>query len=1740
MAVASVTPASGGTNISIDTTSVGGSGIYTELSGPSIAESAPGDIATGFHTITLPAGWEFNTRSVVSVVRTAGNILPSTQTAVLTANTLTFTISHASTEISSLAFIINSMQVRPTGTTPSTGSMTYSGAGIAGVTESTNFGTLSTVAGTVTKLAFTTQPGGAVYGLVLSAQPVVKTQDQFNNDSTSGAAGKTVILTLSSGTGAVLGIASLNISSGIASFSNLTVNAVGAKQLTASVDGLTPAVSTTFEITQKGLTITGLSATDKTYDGNTSAGITGTATLVGVVDSDDVTLAGTAVGTFNTKDVGSNTVAVSSLSLGGTKSGNYTLTQPALSANITAKVIIVTPNTGQTKVYGNADPIFAYTFTPALISPDVFTGALSRDAGGDVNTYAYTLGNLANGLGNYALTLSAGTFEITKRTLTVTATGIDKVYNANTTATVTLSDDRVSGNILTLGYTAAFSDKNVGTKPVSVTGISITGTDAGNYILGNTTAGTTANITAKQLTVSFTTYANKTYDGNNSANITGRSLEGVISSEVVDVTGGSATFIDKNVGTNRTATATGFTLAGDQAGNYIIGTINTTTGNVNPRPITITAVTGNKIYNGTPSSNGVPMITNTGTLTTGPIMGTDVANFAQTFDNRNVGTGKTLTPSGAVSDGNPILGGSNYAVTFATVSTGVITAKSINVTAQTDTKIYDGTTNSSVAPEVGALETLDTITTAPIQTYDIKDVGTIKILTASGLVINNGFSGGNYNIIYVNNETGVINAKGLTVTGATTVPKTYDGGVIATVNFTSAVLNGVVSGEGASVVALNSASYSAIFDNKNVGTGKTVTVSGLTLDGTGASNYSLIQPVLNDGVINAKTLTVTATGVNKVYNANAIATVNLSDNRISGDILTLGYTANFADKNVGTNKPVSVSISSISGTDASNYVLGAVPTTTANITPALLIATITASDKIYDGNDSATITDRTLVGVIGTDVVTPSGGTATFDTKNVGTGKVVSATGITITGADAGNYTYDGTATGNASINSLAITVTPTAGQTKVYGQSDPTTLIYTFTPALIGTDSFTGALSRVAGENVNTYAYTIGSLTAGSNYSLTLGVGTFEITKRPITVTAVTNTKIYDGDTTSATIPTITVGSLAFSDTSGFTQTYDNKNVGTGKTLIPNGVAIDGNAGNNYVVIFENNTAGVITEKAITVTANSQTKNYGTSDPDLTYTSAPALINPDVFTGALSRVAGEDVGVYEIQQGTLTAGDNYSITYNPAYLTIIDVTAPVTSDNVPSGWQSSDAIVTLTCDDTVGGNSGCSKVYYTTNGADPTTSSSFVNATSSWQFTISTDGNYTIKYRGEDTAGNLESVKTATNSLKLDKTAPVITNQTPPQGNTTSNAKPTISANYSDNGSGINAGSAIIKVDGIQISEGFYTKTATGISYTPKNPLPYAFHTVYAEVGDNLGNKATAEWIFQIANIDEAAPTATQWPADNSAGVALNVKPYIQFSELMNEASLTGNIKLKTHTGSTEISASYSITNENGATRVTITPNSALNYGTNYYFYIDNNVKDLAGNNIVASSWYPLYKDNHEFTTATEVLPATSYPIQLNAGWNLISLPLIPTNSAIANVLSGISSNVDVVWYYDAATQAWSSYIPGSGGSLAAMEDGKGYWIFMKNADTLIINGSETPAAGPQTLPAYSVVGNKWNLIGFKSATSKPVKDYITQIGNSDVLWVYKNGYAPVHPSGAGIMESGYGYWLYPFVNGYSIVPTN
>jgi len=268
--------------------------------------------------------------------------------------------------------------------------------------------------------------------------------------------------------------------------------------------------------------------------------------------------------------------------------------------------------------------------------------------------------------------------------------------------------------------------------------------------------------------------------------------------------------------------------------------------------------------------------------------------------------------------------------------------------------------------------------------------------------------GGDANFTSSNgNQSVTVNKKALTVTGITASNKVYNGNATAVVNTLGATLVGNIDGGN---LTLNVGGAAGAFSDENVGTGKTVQISGLTLSGAAAGNYTLTQPTTTAD-ITQRDLTVTATAANKVYDGTPAATVTLSTDALGGDAVTAAYTsAVFVDKNVGIGKSVSVSGLTIGGADAGNYnLLSATAAASANITAKDLTVTgITAQDKAYDGTTVATLNlgSAALVGNLdgGNVTLNTSGAVGTFSDANAGSGKTVQVSGLTLNGTESGNY----------------------------------------------------------------------------------------------------------------------------------------------------------------------------------------------------------------------------------------------------------------------------------------------------------------------------------------------------------------------------------------------------------------------------------------------------------------------------------------------------------------------------------------------------------------------------------------------------------------------------------------------------------------------------------------------------------------------------------------------------------------
>ncbi|GAA4102880.1 MBG domain-containing protein [Mucilaginibacter panaciglaebae] len=300
-----------------------------------------------------------------------------------------------------------------------------------------------------------------------------------------------------------------------------------------------------------------------------------------------------------------------------------------------------------------------------------------------------------------------------------------------------------------------------------------------------------------------------------------------------------------------------------------------------------------------------------------------------------------------------------------------------------------------------------------------------------------------------------------------------------------------------------------------------------------------------------------------------------------------------------------------------------------------------------------------------TAVATVSGNTVTI----IGVGTT------NITASQAGNGTYEAatnvsrTLTVNA--KAIAVTVDPKA---KTYGDNDPEFTYQITSGALVGTDAFTGAPTRDAGEDVGSYAIKQGTLALNNNYTLTYTGANLSIGRKAITVTANALNKTY-GDADPALSYQITAGALIGTDVFTGSLTRDaGEDVGN-YAIKQNTLTLN----NNYTLTYAGANLS-IAHKAITVTAGAKSKTYGDADPQLTYQiTSGTLAGTDAFTGSLTRDAGENVGSYAIKQGTLALNNNYTLTYTGAQLAIGKKAIAVTAAAKSKAYGATDPALTYT-----------------------------------------------------------------------------------------------------------------------------------------------------------------------------------------------------------------------------------------------------------------------------------------------------------------------------------------------------------------------------------------------------------------------------------------------------------------------------
>ena len=382
----------------------------------------------------------------------------------------------------------------------------------------------------------------------------------------------------------------------------LTGSAAGNYQLATSGNQINISNVT---ITKRPVTVSGITAEDKTYDGTTAATLDFSEVQISnAVTGDESGLSVSATGEFENANVGNNkTVNISGITLTGSKAKNYyvanTGNQETATASITeGQMTISVEGAGEFEYNGQARSITVSVTNPTEGATITYGDGQSssptyKDAGVYVVPFKVEYPN-------YETIESQATIRINPRTICVPSgiTAEVKEYDATTAATLNTngavfqyagssSEDFavVSGDDLKVKATGAYTSPDAsGGLPsrVNIIELVLEGDDAANYVLaatGNQKSIIDAQITKRQVKVSGIKAEDKAYDGVTDATLDAtegiidgvNGEEGVVGGDDVYFLASDGAFENANVGEDKTV---GFSveLLGEDAGNYALVT----------------------------------------------------------------------------------------------------------------------------------------------------------------------------------------------------------------------------------------------------------------------------------------------------------------------------------------------------------------------------------------------------------------------------------------------------------------------------------------------------------------------------------------------------------------------------------------------------------------------------------------------------------------------------------------------------------------------------------------------------------------------------------------------------------------------------------------------------------------------------------------------------------------------------------------------------------------------------------------------------------------------------------------------------------------------------------------------------------------------------------------------------------------------------------------------------------------
>jgi len=981
-----------------------------------------------------------------------------------------------------------------------------------------------------------------------------------------------------------------------------------------------------------------ITADNKTYDGDTTATLSDCSFTSALTVTESVNVSCTSP-TFAGAGVGSHNVSAN-ISLTGSDASKYVLssTTASTTANITSKAVTATLAAAD-KIYdGNAtEPDANMNCVLSGVAGIDTLNAVCTATAGSFNSPNVATAN------HVAATVTIGGTAAGNYTLGAAGTSIN-----STSATATAHILKATPTLSTTGGTFTYDGNphsSVGTA-LGIDGVQVGGTFVYTYTPpGDSTAPVNASATPYSVSAAFTATDPNYNNGTpavNSITINRASSTTVISCPA------SVTF-NALAQTPCTATATG-------AGSLSVG-VNVTYGN-NTNAGTATA---DATYSGDSNHNGSTATQVTFTIAKAVADCSSIAGYSGTYDGAAhnatgncTGVAGDASAAGSSLDlGQPFTnfpggtatwvftGGTNYTDQTGAVSITIGRANAtINVVGFTGE--YDRVAHNATGTATGVLaENLNGLLSYSAPFTDVP--GGTATWT---------FNAGNANNNY-NSASGTVSIeitpKNLTIDGAVAQNKIYDGNATASVTFPTTPA-GVIAPDD---VTVESSGYSATFASADVADNIDVTVTGVTLAGAQAGNYTVSQPTGLKANITKLNLTISgAVAQPKIYDGNTDAVVDFTGYElhtpVSGDVVSLdtsGYTAHFGTKDAGTAIAVTVTGVMLAGADAGNYTVSQPAGLTADINRRTLTASIVGNPtRTYTGDDIAILAPSNflIANLVSGEGFTVTETAGLYNSPDVTAANTVTAaldaTDFTpVSGTLAANYDLPTSASGSGHITPATPLVHVTGGPFTYDANQHPATVMVTgvLNEAVSGTPTVTYSPPGDTTVPVNAGTYNVGvSFTsANSNYTNASGSGSIVINKA-ISITTVTfevGPYTYRGSPFTATASATGVGGLNQMLSPTYSGDCTNVTVPDGCTA---SATFDGD--DNH---FGSNSSGsiTITKAASTTTVTCPTNETYTSfaiEPCTAKVTGAGGLNIDPFTVSYTD---------NINAGTAHAGASYS-----------------------------------------------------------------------------------------------------------------------------------------------------------------------------------------------------------------------------------------------------------------------------------------------------------------------------------------------------------------------------------------------------------------------------------------------------------------------------------------------------------------